>query len=452
MKPKNETFKDMFREAFDLHWDNAPYDEIRKNIIAGSRVKGTNMCILILAIFIASIGLNMNSTAVIIGAMLISPLMGGIMAVGYGIATVDLKLVRNATLGLFFQVTICIITSTIYFSLSPISTACSELLARTRPSIWDVLIAICGGLAGIIGVTRKEKGNVIPGVAIATALMPPLCTAGYGLATHQISFFTGAMYLFFINGFFICLSTAIVIKVMKVPCKAYINEKTGKKIKRLTLTIALLLTIPSIIWAYQLVRDTMFDNNVNNFLSEEFNFDGTQLVQSKVDKDKKTINVALIGKQLSEEKIENIKNNLASYNLSDMKLNVTQTEVSSGVTIEEIEELIKEGNKGVNISDKNLEELKSEVVQYKAKLMQYEKEDYNVEEITKEMKALYPEITKCSIGTQKSWNDEKKIQEKYTIAIIKLPKHLTEEKHNQLVSWLQTKLSVDSVTVFEEVD
>ncbi|MCI6190040.1 MAG: DUF389 domain-containing protein [Clostridium sp.] len=452
MKPKNETFKDMFREAFDLHWDNAPYDEIRKNIIAGSRVKGTNMCILILAIFIASIGLNMNSTAVIIGAMLISPLMGGIMAVGYGIATVDLKLVRNATLGLFFQVTICIITSTIYFSLSPISTACSELLARTRPSIWDVLIAICGGLAGIIGVTRKEKGNVIPGVAIATALMPPLCTAGYGLATHQISFFTGAMYLFFINGFFICLSTAIVIKVMKVPCKAYINEKTGKKIKRLTLTIALLLTIPSIIWAYQLVRDTMFDNNVNNFLSEEFNFDGTQLVQSKVDKDKKTINVALIGKQLSEEKIENIKNNLASYNLSDMKLNVTQTEVLSGVTIEEIEELIKEGNKGANISDKNLEELKSEVVQYKAKLMQYEKEDYNVEEITKEMKALYPEITKCSIGTQKSWNDEKKIQEKYTIAIIKLPKHLTEEKHNQLVSWLQTKLSVDSVTVFEEVD
>lgn len=452
MEPKKESFKEMFLEAFDLHWDNAPYDEIRKNIISGSRVKGTNMCILILAIFIASIGLNMNSTAVIIGAMLISPLMGGIMAVGYGIATVDLKLVRNATLGLFFQVTICIITSTIYFSLSPISTACSELLARTKPSIWDVLIAICGGLAGIIGVTRKEKGNVIPGVAIATALMPPLCTAGYGLATHQISFFTGAMYLFFINGFFICLSTAIVIKIMKVPCKAYINEKTGKKIKRLTLIIALIITIPSIIWAYQLVRDTVFDNNVNNFLSEEFNFDGTQLVQSKVDKNKKTINVALIGKQLSEEKIENIKDNLVSYNLSDMKLNVTQTEVSAGVTIEEIEELIKEGNAGTNISDESLEELKSEVLQYKAQLMQYENENYNVEEITKELKALYPEITKCSIGIQKSWNDEKKIQEKYTIAIINLPKNLTEEKHNQLVSWLQTKLSVDSVTVFEEVD
>lgn len=135
-----------------------------------------------------------------------------------------------------------------------------------------------------------------------------------------------------------------------------------------------------------------------------------------------------------------------------MKLNVTQTEVSAGVTIEEIEELIKEGNEGTNISDKSLEELKSEVVQYKAQLMKYEKEDYNVEEITKEIKALYPEIIKCSIGTQKSWNDDKNIQEKYTIAIIKLPKHLTEEKHNQLVSWLQTKLSVDSVKVFEEVD
>ena len=450
MKQKNEIFIEMFREAFDLHWDNAPYDEIRKNIILGSRVKGTNMCILILAIFIASIGLNMNSTAVIIGAMLISPLMGGIMAIGYGIATVDLKLVRNASLGLFFQVIICIITSTIYFSISPISTACSELLARTKPSIWDVLIAICGGLAGIIGVTRKEKGNVIPGVAIATALMPPLCTAGYGLATQQITFFTGAMYLFFINGFFICLSTVVVIKIMKVPCKVYVNEKIRKKITRLTIIIALVITIPSVIWAYQLVRDTVFDNNVNNFLSKEFNFNGTQLVQSKVDKNKKTINVALIGKQLSEETIESIKNDLANYNLSDMKLNVTQTEVSSGVTLEEIEELIKEGNIGGNIS--SLEELKAEIVQYKAQLKQYENENYNVEEITKEIKALYPEITECSIGTQKSWNDEKKIQENYTIAIVKLPQNLTKEKHNQLVSWLQTKLSVNSVTVFEETN
>lgn len=162
------------RSAFSLEEGSASPEEIRQSILSGAHVKGTNLCILVLAILIASIGLNMNSTAVIIGAMLISPLMGGIMAVGYGFALGDLRLSRRAFIGLLFQVIVCIVASTLYFSLSPISTAHSELLARTMPTVWDVLIAVCGGLAGIIGVTRKEKTNVIPGVAIATALMPPL--------------------------------------------------------------------------------------------------------------------------------------------------------------------------------------------------------------------------------------------------------------------------------------
>ena len=198
-----KTIKNTIHDAFNLRMDIATPEVIFENIDAGAKVKGTNMCILILAILIASIGLNMNSTAVIIGAMLISPLMGGIMAIGYGIAVNDLNYSKKAVIGLIFQVIICILTSTIYFSLSPISSAHSEILARTSPSVWDVLIAICGGLAGIIGMTRKEKSNVIPGVAIATALMPPLCTAGYGLATRHLNYFLGAIYLFFINGFFI---------------------------------------------------------------------------------------------------------------------------------------------------------------------------------------------------------------------------------------------------------
>lgn len=175
------------------------------------------MCILMLAILIASIGLNMNSTAVIIGAMLISPLMGGITAIGYGIATNDLTLSKGAAIRLGIQVVICLITSTIYFTISPITTASSELLARTTPTAWDVLIALFGGLAGIIGQTRKEKSNVIPGVAIATALMPPLCTAGYGLARHRLDYFGGALYLFFINSFFICLAAIVVLKLLRLP-------------------------------------------------------------------------------------------------------------------------------------------------------------------------------------------------------------------------------------------
>lgn len=176
---------DILKDAFSLENDTADQNEIRTRLIAGGQVTGSNLGILMLAILIASIGLNMNSTAVIIGAMLISPLMGSIQAAAYAIASADLKLFRKSALGLFFQISISLLTSTLYFKVSPISTATSELLARIQPTIWDVLIALCGGLAGIIRITRTEKSNVIPGVAIATALMPPLCTCGYGIATTQ---------------------------------------------------------------------------------------------------------------------------------------------------------------------------------------------------------------------------------------------------------------------------
>lgn len=175
------SFKKMMVSSFRLDTDKASNEEIHNTMQSSSRIKGSNAVILILAIFIASIGLNMNSTAIIIGAMLISPLMGSIMTMGYGLATNNLKLVRKAFLGLMLQIIICIITSYVYFKLSPISTARSEILARTTPTIWDVLIAIFGGTAGIIGVTRKEKSNVIPGVAIATALMPPYALPGMDL-------------------------------------------------------------------------------------------------------------------------------------------------------------------------------------------------------------------------------------------------------------------------------
>lgn len=224
-------FEKVLLDVFDLNADRASMEEISERIESGALLKGTNMAILILAMFIASIGLNMNSTAVIIGAMLISPLMGVIMAIGYGIATYDTAYVRKSFLKLLFQIGFCILTSTIYFYISPISTASSELLARTEPTIWDVLIALFGGLAGIIGITRKEKSNVIPGVAIATALMPPLCTAGYGIATHSLKFFSGALYLFCINGVFICLSTFIVLKFIKVPAKQYVSIQVLRRQK-----------------------------------------------------------------------------------------------------------------------------------------------------------------------------------------------------------------------------
>ena len=255
------TVKEILKDAFSLQNDTAEQEEIKERLVDGGQVTGTNMCVLVLAIFIASIGLNMNSTAVIIGAMLISPLMGSILAAAYGTATVDLHLFRKSVIGLLFQMVICLITSTLYFIISPISTSTSELLARTQPTIWDVLIAVFGGFAGIIGITRREKSNVIPGVAIATALMPPLCTCGYGIATGQWRFFLGAGYLFLVNSYFIFLSSAVVLLMLKVPKKKEISSESWKRLKKGIMRNTIIMILPSLVVAYGMVQATNADKS-----------------------------------------------------------------------------------------------------------------------------------------------------------------------------------------------
>ncbi|PJC19082.1 MAG: hypothetical protein CO066_00930, partial [Comamonadaceae bacterium CG_4_9_14_0_8_um_filter_60_18] len=201
----------LFRR-FDLRHDQADTAEIDATFRGGVEFRGTNLWVLMFAIVIASIGLNVNSTAVIIGAMLISPLMGPIMALGYGAGINDSALMRSSLFNLGLAALISLIASTLYFLVTPLTLAHSELLARTTPSIWDVLIALFGGLAGVIGATRRIKSNLVPGVAIATALMPPLCTAGYGLATGNLSYFLGAFYLFAINSVFIAIATLMMVR------------------------------------------------------------------------------------------------------------------------------------------------------------------------------------------------------------------------------------------------
>ena len=216
--------------------------------------KGTNLWILVFAIIVASVGLNMNSTAVIIGAMLISPLMGPINGMGYSIATYNFPLFNKAIKNFIFAVIASLLASTAYFAISPISTAHSELLARTSPTIYDVLIALFGGLAGIVAISSKQKGNVIPGVAIATALMPPLCTAGYGLATGQFEYFFGAMYLFTINTVFIAISAVVVCKILKFPITTLVDNAQKKKVNRWISVVIALVLIPSIYFCIILFR------------------------------------------------------------------------------------------------------------------------------------------------------------------------------------------------------
>ena len=226
LKEQNETMKEKVRKAFSLSEDSASHEEIRERLLDGGKITGTNMCVMVCAMIIASVGLNMNSTAVIIGAMLISPIMGSILASAYGNVSADYSLLRNHLIGLGMQVGISVAAATIYFFLSPVKEPTVELLARTSPSFYDVLIAFFGGLAGIIGQTRIDKTNtVIPGVAIATALMPPLCTCGYAIANGRLDMLLGAGYLFILNAYFIFLSASMILTILKIPKTKELTEK-----------------------------------------------------------------------------------------------------------------------------------------------------------------------------------------------------------------------------------
>lgn len=245
-----------FKRAFDINADTATHEEIKNRILSGGQVTGTNMCVLICAILIASVGLNTGSTAVIIGAMLISPLMGSILAMAYGSAAADFPRFRRHLYGFIIQLLISLIVSTLYFFLSPINTPSSELLARTQPTFYDVIIASAGGIAGIIGSTRTEKSNnIIPGVAIATALMPPVCTCGYAVAHLEWQMLAGAAYLFLVNTYFIFMSAAIVLEVLKIPKVSSLTNKQWRRLKKKMIRNTILIILPSILLTLMMLSE-----------------------------------------------------------------------------------------------------------------------------------------------------------------------------------------------------
>ena len=255
IKEHDETIKEKLRKAFSLSEDSASNEEIRSRLLDGGKLTGTNMCVLVCAMVIASVGLNMSSTAVIIGAMLISPIMGSILASAYGNVSADYTLFRNFMIGFGLQIAISVGAATIYFFLSPVKEPTVELLARTSPSFYDVLIAFFGGIAGIIGQTRLDKVNtVIPGVAIATALMPPLCTCGYSIATGRWDMLLGAAYLFIINAYFIFLSACIILTVLKIPKTRELTDKEWRRYRFRMIRNTIIIAIPSIVAVYFMVH------------------------------------------------------------------------------------------------------------------------------------------------------------------------------------------------------
>lgn len=271
-----------FNEYLDLNRSKEDEQVTVAAIRSGVEFKGTNLWVLIFATFIASLGLNVNSTAVIIGAMLISPLMGPIMGVGLAVGINDFELMKRSLKSYLVATLFSVTTATVYFSFTPLDDVQSELLARTSPTIYDVFIALVGGLAGIVAVATKEKGNVIPGVAIATALMPPLCTAGFGLATGNLFYFLGAFYLYFINSVFISLATFIGVRVMHFQRKQFMDKARESLVRKYIIAISVATMCPAIYLTYGIVKETFYTSAATNFINSELNFPESQILSREV--------------------------------------------------------------------------------------------------------------------------------------------------------------------------
>ena len=426
---------------FNIHFERADDATIAKRLIGGAKIKGPALVILILSIFIASIGLNMNSTAVVIGAMLISPLMGPILAIGFGFATLNFTVAKSGILRLSVQITIAVLASALYFYISPVQTATSELLARTEPNIFDVFIAIFGGLAGIIGQTRKTLDNVIPGVAIATALMPPLCTAGYGLASGNWTYFFGASYLFFINAFFIFFAAFIVLKgVYSLP----FHEQAEERIRRnqlIFLVIGLIMSITSIYAGYDMTIKYTESNHLEQFIKNDINQDGRrQVIDYSLDRKNKLVDIVAIGVPVTSEEQAQLDDKLQK---DDYLQPYTLRFVTS---VDEKKSNMDKVNS--NKSSENLEKYKNMSNLYQP-TYQLVSETINTMKTTDaEAKALFPFVSKVE-GMPLIDNLEEPKASRYMV-IIHTTSTVSDADLARIKAWLEAKLSAPVTISIEQ--
>ncbi|MCM1333624.1 MAG: DUF389 domain-containing protein [Bacteroides sp.] len=437
---RKNAIKKYFRNLLNIRGDMMSHEELCEMMEENTIIHGSNMWILMLAILIASIGLNVNSTAVIIGAMLISPLMSGILTMGYSLATCDLTMLRKAFTGFVTQVVISLITSTIYFLITPLDDPTSEMIARTSPTLWDVLIALFGGVAGMIGNTRQKKSNVIPGVAIATALMPPLCTAGYGIATLQLRFFLGAFYLFAINTLFIMLSSAFVTRLLRVPTHDVLDRKKQKRIKRVITSITVITIIPSILVGGITVFSSAMERKVSNYLSNEMVFTDTQMVQSSTDHVNHVISVSLVGATISDDVIARLEQELTRYDLKDYTLHVTQNRITEientdkvtialqENTIGQLQDRLTEQQKTLDEQAKTIDEMREQLA---------EKVDYNV--LSSDVEQIFTKLTDCGCGLISTGNGE------YILLTANAAEPLTAEEEQAVKNWLSLESGLDDI-------
>ena len=437
---KNKSLWENIKGAFNALPNKENETEFIKQISNGVTFSGTNLWVLIFAIFIASLGLNVNSTAVIIGAMLISPLMGPIIGLGLSVGIDDFDLLKRSVRNYLLSTVISIITATIYFTLTPLSEAQSELLARTSPTLYDVLIAIFGGAAGILALSTKEKGNVIPGVAIATALMPPLCTAGYGLAVGEISFFLGALYLFFINTVFIALSTFIGVRMLRFQRRAFADASALQRVRKYIIGIVVLTMIPATYMTTQIIRESIQDNNTQQFVKNELTLKGTYIISNKRNDESKTIRIVAVGEPIGKDTIKKAQENLKEYSLEGYKLVIIQGSQGNNTLLKE------------DLSGNSLADTKEQLITQSEQLSNLEKQlkkywSYETlgKELSKEIKAICPQVNTISLSLVSEERTDTLATTNYVLALVGYKNALSTAEQQQLQRWLKTRSKADSL-------
>ena len=424
-------------DLINLHNGEEKKETVLEDVKSNISFYGSNLWILACAIVIACIGLNVNSTAVIIGAMLISPLMGPIVGAGFALAMYDFDLLKRSVKNLFIATIVSLVVASIYFIISPFKEAQSELLARTSPTIYDVLIAFFGGLVGVIALTRVEKGNPIPGVAIATALMPPLCTAGYGLAIGNFSYFFGAFYLYSINCFFICIATFVIIKYLKYKPVKTLNQKFEKQIRYGISGLIVIMIIPSFYLAYDLLQEKKYSQKVDQFISNELTENGYTLIykHKEYNSNPKKIELAFLAKKFSDKEIKALNQKLIQYNIPNTVLEIRQdTKDLKGEILNEL------GNQNKDLTEKDIliGNLQKELTEYK----------FDDIETLKEISILFPELKNVSLGKHLINQNTDSTQVMTVMLYQTSDKEKVDTK--KIESWLNQKLKTKNIKLIQQ--
>ena len=421
--------------------------DVVKRINDGITFRGPYLWVLVFAILLASLGLNVNSTAVIIGAMLISPIMGPIIGMGFSVGTNDFELLKTSLKNYAVATLISLITATVYFTLTPYHGAQSELLARTSPTLYDVLIALFGGAAGIVAIASKDKGNILPGVAIATALMPPLCTAGFGIASLNLKYFLGAFFLYFINTVFIALATYLGVRAMRFRHVAKPDDGNFRRVRGYLVAIVLATMIPAAILTVNIIRESFFASDLQHFIKNEMSYAGSQIVSQNIDREEKVLTLAAVGKDIPETKISEAREKMPLYGLGDYTLNIIQGNLTDSLlslkgSISSITATKDELNATISHQSAEISDLQE-------RLAQLTKYETIAKQMIDEVQTFYPQVNTLSLApTIETGKDTNDISSFVTAQIVLKEKtEIPAGEIDKLKDFIKKRVDADSLVL-----